>query len=272
MKISTATSVLANYLLKDAVNEVVRLGFDGVDIWCGRPHMYRQDNGAAELAALGERLREQGVKAVTAMPAFFRYPFSLSSPVETIRRDSIAYMRECIENASSVGADNVLVVPGNAVFGQSPEDARRLFIKSVEGVCKFACDRSIKLGVEILYEKLSSYMHTYEQALSLIAELGSDMVGVVADTGHIALGGADIEETVDALGDKLLEVHINDNDGISQQNAIPGHGTIDFERVSRVLEAANYQGFVTLEIGWQYSFDPTAALAESLDNVRRVFG
>lgn len=270
MKIATATSVLANYLLEDALHTVAQVGFDGVDPWCGRPHMYRRDYSINKIFALKAELSQSGVEAVTAMPAFFRYPFSLSSPVETVRQDSIAYMKDCIDNAAAIGAKNVLIVPGNKVYGQTCRDAWTLFEKSTAEVLEYAQRQSVRLAVEILYEKLSCYMCSCEQAMGLIRDMGSNNLGVVLDTGHLTLSGMDAKRTIETLGDRLFEVHINDNDGISQQNAIPGSGTIDFSSVASILKDTGYNGYLTLEIGWQYSFDPVPALSESLQYVRSL--
>jgi sugar phosphate isomerase/epimerase len=43
MKLGTATSVLYQYTLQDAIPLIARAGYEGVDIWGGRPHAYRRD-------------------------------------------------------------------------------------------------------------------------------------------------------------------------------------------------------------------------------------
>ena len=81
MKLSIATSVfLKVYLTEDAVDEIISAGYEGIDLWCGRPHLYRKDHPAALYKELRKKMQANGLKAVSVMPAFFRYPFSFIQP------------------------------------------------------------------------------------------------------------------------------------------------------------------------------------------------
>lgn len=268
MKLSTASSVLVNYSLPDAVAQIAALGFDGIDLWCGRPHLYRRDYSQAELEAIRGQLEAAGVAAVAVMPAFYRYPHSLSSPIETIRQDSIGYMRDCIDHARFFGAGHVLVVPTNPLFSQSIEDARALFLKSMESVMEYAESKSVMMGLELLNPQLCAYLYTPQQALGLIAELASLNLGAVLDTGHQHLAKVNFAGAVESLGDKLLEVHVDDNDGLVQQNGIPGTGNFDFSKIFSVLEKSGYKGFLTFELGAQYASAPNDALRQSMEYMR----
>ena len=43
MKFAQSSAVYYNYSLKYAIQDLGRIGYDGIEIWGGRPHMYRQD-------------------------------------------------------------------------------------------------------------------------------------------------------------------------------------------------------------------------------------
>ncbi len=268
MKISTATSVFVNYALEDALEEIARAGFDGVDIWCGRPHAYRQDYPPDALQTLRRRLAECGLNPVSCMPAFFRYPFSLSSPKQVIRQESLSYMHDTIDTACALGAEFVLVVPTGNLHGQSIEESRAWFVDSLAQTCRYAEPCGIKLGIEVVYPGLSGYMHTTAQALGVIREIGSASLGIVLDAGHINLSGEELGAAIHNAGGLLLQVHVNDNDGVHQQNNIPGEGGIDFTRLIRLLRENHYDGYLTVEIGWQYSFDPVPAVLRALGYMR----
>ena len=270
MKLSTATSVFVNYLLQDAVQQTLQIDLDGIDIWCGRPHLFRKDYSEETIREVGENIQSAGRQVVSVMPAFFRYPFSLSSPVKNIRRDSIAYMKDCIDNAVLVGAHHVLVVPNNHLAAQPKEDAKKLFLSSMESVCDYAHTKNMKLGIETVYPKLSSYMNHTNQALEVICSLGSQLLGVVIDTGHLNLSGEFFESAVNNLGDKLIQVHVNDNNGAEQQNDIPFSGTFDFEKMASVLNRCGYQGFLSIELGWNHTFDPVYAVSASVQRLRSL--
>ncbi len=268
MKISTATSVFVNYTIQDAAREILKAGYEGIDLWCGRPHLYRKDHSPQELHSLAEWLRQNGLAPVSCMPAFFRYPYSLSSPSEIIRRDSIDYMKETIDTACILSAAKVLVIPTHSLHGQATQDARTRFIDSLAVVCHYAEANGIKLGIEIVYPALSDYMSSTDDALRVIQEIGSPCLGIVLDTGHLNLSGENIEQAFQKAGDLLFQIHVNDNDGHHQQNNIPGEGSFNFPRLSRLLYQMNYSGALTVEIGWQYSFDPVSAAARALERMQ----
>jgi protein FrlC len=212
MKISTATSALVNYPLDAALAIVSETGFDGVDVWCGRPHLYRQDHSPEELRRLKQQLQDSGLTAVTAMPAFFRYPYSLSSPNAVIRSDSMQYVVDCMENALAIGCTQVLIVPSRSLVGQALEDASTRFTDSLSQLSKKAEHLGVRLGVETLNPQLSDYAKQSAQVMAFIDAIGSDSLGVVLDTGHLCLSGEDFTSAVKNVGSRLMEVHFNDND------------------------------------------------------------
>jgi fructoselysine 3-epimerase len=268
MKISTATSVFVNYPLPEVIDQVAALGFDGIDIWCGRPHLYRQDYSPGECNRLRKTLSDKKLTAASCMPAFYRYPYSLSSPNPEIRRDSVEYMIDCIDNASQIGSPSVLVVPSNSLRGQRVEDSREWFTRSLAEVAVHAESKNIRLGLEVVYPGLSDYLGSTVDALKIIERIGSSVFGVVLDSGHLNLSGENISQAVGRVADILLEVHVNDNDGSVQQNAIPGEGSFNFPKFLQALEKINYDDFLCLELGWNYSFDPIPAAEKALSRMR----
>lgn len=268
MKISTATSVFRNFQIEDAIDHIIKAGFEGVDIWCGRPHIFRKDHSPTALKRLRKKLEENQLSPVCLMPAFYRYPFSLSSPMDVIRKDSIVYMKECIESALVMGAKQVLVVPDNSLYGQTMVDSRSRFMDSLDKVCDYADKKDMKLGIEIVYPKLSDYMGSTHDAMSVIQELGSGCLGVVLDTGHLNLSGEDVESALANLGSLVFQIHVNDNDQKQQQNAVPGEGNFDFVKFISLLRKYQYDGFLTLELGGNYTFDPYPPICEALKRVR----
>ena len=58
------------------------MGYDGIAVWGGRPHMYRQDLHA-QLPEIRDLLAEYGMEVCHVVPAQFRYPSLLASSNET---------------------------------------------------------------------------------------------------------------------------------------------------------------------------------------------
>jgi fructoselysine 3-epimerase len=269
MKIGTATSVLYQYELKDAVPLVARAGFDGIDVWGGRPHVYRQDFSLAELSALRKLIAGHGLEVSSFMPAFYRYPHSLSNPNPRVREDSLGYMRESIDNAAALAAKVVLVVPDISLFGQSRQDSLERFIESLDAIARYALQYDLKLGIEILYLDETDLVNTSKDAIKIIQRLRHPNLGAVVDSGTLNLSKESIQDVLNTLGQYLLQVHVNDNNGHEkQQNLIPGEGTFDFYRLIKGLNDWGYDGFISAELSKEYASDPEPALKATVERLR----
>jgi len=115
---------------------------------------------------------------------------------------------------------------------------------------------------------VSDLVNTSSDALKIITELKHDNLGVVLDTGHLNLTKESVEAALKNLGSLLLQVHVNDNDGLQQQNLIPGDGTIDFQGLIGLLSATGYSGFLSAELAWDYSLNPVPPIRKTAERLR----
>jgi protein FrlC len=268
IRLGSATSVLLNYSIQDAVVILTKAGFDGIDIWGGRPHVYRNDYSEKELLELRKMIEQKNMVIPSFMPAFFRYPHSLSSPNDLVRQESIDYMFRCADNANTLGAELLLVVPGRSLFGQGIEDAFHRLLDSINQVCAYCEQYELKLGVETANQAVTDLVFSHQDALKIINKLDHPSLGVVLDTGHLHLNKEDLVEVMDNTGHLILQFHVNDNDGQHQQNLIPGDGTFNFRNFISVINDHNYSGFLSVELGWDYTIDPEPALRKSIERLR----
>jgi protein FrlC len=260
--------VLYQYSIQDAIPLVAEMGYNGIDIWGGRPHIYRKDFSEVELECLRKRIEDYGLVVSSFMPAFYRYPHSLSNPSAKVRQDSIEYMCQCIDNAALLEAKVVLVVPDLSLHGQATQDSRCRLVESIDKVSVYASQYDMYLGIEVLHYDETDLVNTSDDALAIIKELGHANLGVVLDTGTLNLSKETPQDAMDKLGTLLLQIHINDNQGRhKQQNLIPGEGTFDFKNLIRVLKQKNYSGFLSAELSREYSDDPAPALRTTLDRL-----
>lgn len=82
----------------------------------------------------------------------------------------------------------------------------------------------------------------------LLAGLPSPPFGFCFDTGHFNLfSDVPLSDWMDALGPRLREVHLHDNDGGSDQHLPPGRGTVDFDELFRLISLFPQTVIGTLE-------------------------
>lgn len=268
MRLSVSTFVYFNYSLAEAIKRIIRCGYEGVEIWGGRPHAYRKDLSPTEIQALRDLMAEEGVAASGFIPAQFRYPTNLCIANERIRQDSIAYLKESIETAKALGAPLVSLCPGHSLYGQSKEDAWERLKDSLRTLNGFASQRGVRLVVEPADKYETDLVQTTDDVLRLLDELGLEDMGVVLDTGHAYVVGEELPQVVKRLGKALHHVHIGDNHGQRDEHLVPGQGTINFAPLMATLREVGYEGYLVAELSFDYILDPDSAIREALERMR----
>ena len=84
MRFAQSSFVYFNYPLKQAIRRLHQFGYRGIEIWGGRPHMYRHDLDD-ELDAIRALLDVCEMAVPNLIPAQFRYPSILCSSNEAVR-------------------------------------------------------------------------------------------------------------------------------------------------------------------------------------------
>jgi len=81
----------------------------------------------------------------------------------------------------------------------------------------------------------------------LLEEFGSDLVGICYDCGHGNIRKGEGLDHLERFKDRLIAVHIHDNDGTADHHWVPFTGTVDFPRLARIIAASSYTGCISLE-------------------------
>lgn len=270
MRNSLSSFVYINYNLHEAIEHAATAGFDAIDIWGGRPHAYRNDQREHDIRQLRTLLYDLGLEIASFIPAQFQYPSNLCHPRKAIRMDSIQYMTLCVETAARFGAPIISVCAGHTLNDQSLDEGWDLLADSVLRICEFASNYDVLIALEPAVPVETDLINTSLQAMDMIDQLDCDNLGVLFDTGHALIVGEDTPKAIEDLGEKLLHLHLSDNDGKQDQHLIPGKGVYDFRALIRALRLALYDGFLTAELGWDYTQDPDPAVVEAQDFIENL--
>lgn len=76
-------------------------------------------------------------------------------------------------------------------------------------------------------------------------------------------GGQDAYTLVRAMGDRIVNFHVNDRDD-THICMMPGQGTVDFEKIGSLLKANGYQGPALIEVYRTNFDDPAEVLASKI--------
>ena len=71
--------------------------------------------------------------------------------------------------------------------------------------------------------------------------------GFVLDTGHANIDG-DLSTLAPHIGDHLISLHLNDNDGRGDTHLAPGEGSVNWDTVQNIMRRSGYRGVTMYEI------------------------
>ena len=189
----------------------------------------------------------------------------------TLEQDRAAdQVRRCLEVAHRLGA---VAIPSHLLMNQmldaDAEEEARIERRLVDRLHQLAPDVRAS-GARIAFENTGRRAWARPPALRRrMATLPTDAYGFVLDTGHSNLM-SDMDELLDALGTRLITLHLDDNHGESDDHLPPLAGTTDWDAVRTRLDELDYQGCLLYEVG--SGEDSEQTLTATMAAHTRIFG
>lgn len=264
MKYAQSSAVYFNYSLPYAIQNLHELGYQGIEIWGGRPHMYRNDfdESIDEIVSV---LKHYDMEVCNFIPAQFRYPSVLCSGNEHVRMASVDYIKLAMDNALKVGSPTVSLCPGMTLFDEDLKLGWNQLVRSFQELAEYAKEKDLTLLIEPAHKFETNHILTVEDGLRMIDTLKSDQFGILLDVGHAHLNGENFHDIFRQCQGIPLHIHIDDNHGDVDSHLIPGKGTIDFKNFFQAAKEYKYDGFLSTELGTGYLMDPNEACKETLE-------
>ena len=105
---------------------------------------------------------------------------------------------------------------------------------------------SRELNVPIAIENTAG--DTFQTFNELFRAYPADFLGLCFDSGHGHLMDDKGLNHLDEFKDRLMALHIHDNDGITDLHQPPFCGTLDWERFAKILKASPYPREISFEL------------------------
>lgn len=133
-------------------------------------------------------------------------------------------------------------------------------IKTLTSLEPFCRRLGIRIGLENLNENGGeASLYELDRYFSVFPP---DYIGFCWDTGHSNL----IENGINRIlpyTERLLILHLNGNNGERDDHFPIGEGTVDWDRVMKILAASTYNGTLTQEVAIQAGMSPKEFLKKS---------
>lgn len=118
-------------------------------------------------------------------------------------------------------------------------------IRSAKALFEIASDCGVKIAVENVPEPYPFLMKSVEDFERFYAEVDAD-IGLVVDVGHSNIN----RQTglfLNTFRDRIVHVHLSDNDGKVDQHLGLGYGTVDWKKVMGLLRKNGYDKVIVIE-------------------------
>jgi sugar phosphate isomerase/epimerase len=190
-----------------------------------------------------------------------------------VRRDAIEMSKRALDVAADLGADDVLMWPGQDGFDYPfATDYQVSWKMMVDAIAEVAAHRpDVKIAIEYKKQEPRANIHIRNAGvlLSLLHDVGMKNVGGCIDLGHSLAAGENPGEAAVLLAraGKLFQVHVNDNYRDWDHDLILG--SVSFWETLEFfywLRRCGYGGWYVLDI-YPYREEGSAALQTGVDRV-----
>ena len=242
---SSYPAFLPAYTLDEAIRRIAGIGYDGVEIGCAAPHAWPPYLSSSRRREIKRLLDSCHLEAVSLLPTPGGGPgLNPASPLAEEREATIKYYNEVIDLAADLGAGKVLYIAGWQIFGTSRQQAREWSKQCLDNISAYAEAKNIVIVVEPTAAS-TNLIETADDALELMRSAGRENVKAMLDTLHVVYRNDIPADYVRTMGKDLVHVHVSDKDRI-----LPGEGRVDWLGFMQALLEAKFDGFVTMEIGF----------------------
>lgn len=241
--VSNGTFPCSTAPLQGALPEVAQqasaIGFDALQLTA---------SGPAELpiAGIQEAIRPFGlsVSGIATGRANTVDGLSLGAGEETRRLQTVRRTQELIQAASQLDHGAVVIgsLRGRFADAASPEEYHRQFAASIRQLLPAAEHDQVPLLLESFNHLDADAFYRVRETADFIRSFHSPWLRLQLDSSHLLCEGEDPLEAVREAGDLLGQVDLS-----GQNRQVPGPGPVDFPRLIRALQEADYQGYLVFE-------------------------
>ena len=169
------------------------------------------------------------------------------------------YMEAC----ARMGIDKVVLHPS---FGPIAPEERALRLQTSLDSVRKLYRSDLHIAVETMPR--TDLCNTVAETMAYLEAL-QGIAGCCVDVNHCQKDKP--QDVITAVGDRLLTVHIADDDGIDERHWFPGKGVLDWRAILQALRTVGYEGCFMYELWWRHYDDP-ANIRRNYDMLLEKYG
>ncbi|RCW41549.1 MULTISPECIES: fructoselysine 3-epimerase [unclassified Halanaerobium] len=270
MKIGMFTSGYIRKRLEDAFRDAKRFGYDGIELWGGRPHAYAPDLKNGKIKEIKDLIDKYEIPVFGYTPELNAYPFNMMTIDNKIRKESLDYIKLSMDMAKKMGADFTLISAGHAGYYLSKKEIWDLLLTNLKVIKNYAETIKHKIVIEPLTMYESNVIRETNDLKAIFKEIESEYIFGMCDVVPPFVHQEPLTNYLEKLKDKLYHIHLVDNNGCSDIHLIPGEGNIPLKEYLEELDYYNYKGYLTIELVSSYINDPSLYSKKAIKNLKKL--
>jgi len=226
--------------VEEIVEKAVQYGLDFVEWFESGDRVWTTPDQASQVRRLS---RKFGTGVSFHAPYVGKW-----SPVGPDAHHARKVVRDIMDRARLLGAQTVTMHIGTLSPGRSRTEV-------VNELCEVLLQEVARLREAEICFAFENFTACHspadlgdrvEDLTTLLSALPPDVAGWTLDTGHAVITGS-MDRLLDALGERLRNVHLHDSDGQTDGHLPPEQGIVDWAALLARLKELDYRGPLTLE-------------------------
>ena len=230
MLLSFSSNAFKKFSLDNAIREISKIGYKGVEILCDIPHAYPPQFSEEQAKKIKNLISDLNI-GISNLNAFTLYAIgnvyhpSWIEADNKLREIRVKHTVDCIYLARKLGAKNLSTEPGGPINRQKTalesSALLKIFADGLKKVKHIAEENSVKILVE---PEPSLLIENSQQFLQLMKIICSDYIKLNFDIGHFYCVKEDPSETILKLIDYIEHFHLSDiSNNRVHYHLIPGY-------------------------------------------------
>ncbi|GMQ55808.1 sugar phosphate isomerase/epimerase [Vallitalea sediminicola] len=214
----------------ERVNKIIEAGFDSIMLWWDEELFSKE--GKKDLL----KILEMDISIENIHAPYYECN-KIWSNNEVERNYIINEFIKCIHDCYTY---NIPVIVMHLTQGDYPHKPNINGLNSIKTILDEARRYGIRIAIEnTRQEEFFEY---------ILKNIKSDWLGVCYDSSHANLYSTSICEVLNKYGNRLMALHLSDNDGCTDRHWLPYEGVIDWNEIIIKLEEIEYTGNLSFEV------------------------
>ncbi len=252
--------------LDAALEAIARQGFSQVELWGDTVHL--DPRAMPNTSLIGMQLKDLRLHAHALHTPFRNFPVFVDEQEGRCWRERL--WKQSLDIASELHIPIAVIHAMNRREYNYGYDQLEYLKEMLAELSRYAQRRGVKLALE----NIPSGLPTSGEVLCTLVEQRK-LFGEVPelywclDIGHVTITSNDMRGEIDACLDRLVTLHIHNNDGQHDIHDLPDTGVIDWPRWFNYLREKGYAGQFVMELACGVNpFDRLSVLSDLFSGVQ----